>query len=99
MYEATTAGDIQAALEPLAERLRATSPLGFTPLVSDVGQAAPYLAARTPDSVSGYTLVVDGSQTVNANVRKFSSGKSGRGRVVASFRIGSLVLFVSLGIR
>jgi NAD(P)-dependent dehydrogenase (short-subunit alcohol dehydrogenase family) len=59
-----------------AERLRATSPLGFTPLALDVAQAALYLAGDEARFVSGHTLVVDGGQTVNGKVWNYSTGKS-----------------------
>jgi NAD(P)-dependent dehydrogenase (short-subunit alcohol dehydrogenase family) len=69
--------DLESALEAAAERLRATSPLGFTPLAMDVAQAALYLASDEARFVSGHILVVDGGQTVNGKVWKFSTGKSG----------------------
>lgn len=74
---AAEASDRKAALELAAERLRATSPLGFTPLASDVAHAALYLASEEARFVSGHTVVVDGGQTINGNVWKFPMGTSG----------------------
>jgi len=64
-------GDFEAT----EEQLRMNSPLGFTPMATDIAYSALYLASTDARFVSGHTLVVDGSQSINGNHWKLEAGK------------------------
>jgi NAD(P)-dependent dehydrogenase (short-subunit alcohol dehydrogenase family) len=68
---ATRGGDLEAAERQMGK----SSPLGFAPVGRDIAHAALYLASDEARFVSGHTLVVDGSQTINIKHWGHSAGK------------------------
>ena len=73
-----------ADIDVAAERIKASSPLGFAAGPIDIANAALYLASDDARNVTGHCLAVDAGQTTNAGSSHFSSSspalvdKSGR---------------------